>query len=79
MVRLSLSLVTKADSPAQSNPMELNGGSVVAMIGKDCVAIASDLRLGQQAVGLASNFEKVRTRAKRGGDEEAFPSGARRK
>lgn len=39
--------------------MEMNGGSVVAMIGKDCVAIASDLRLGQQAVGLASNFEKV--------------------
>jgi 20S proteasome alpha/beta subunit len=39
--------------------MEMNGGSVVAMIGKDCVAIASDLRLGSQAVGLASNFEKV--------------------
>lgn len=39
--------------------MELNGGSIVAMVGKDCVAIASDLRLGSQAVGLASNFEKV--------------------
>ncbi|WRT66494.1 uncharacterized protein IL334_003453 [Kwoniella shivajii] len=39
--------------------MELNGGSVVAMIGKDCVAIASDLRLGNQAVGVASNFDKV--------------------
>lgn len=40
--------------------MELNGGSVVAMIGKDCVAIASDLRLGNQALTLATNFEKVK-------------------
>lgn len=40
--------------------MELNGGSVVAMVGKDCVAIASDLRLGQQSVSLAQGFEKVR-------------------
>ena len=39
--------------------MEYNGGSVVAMIGKDCVAIASDLRLGQQAIGVAANFDKV--------------------
>jgi len=39
--------------------MELNGGSVVAMVGKDCVAIASDLRLGQQSVSLAHKFEKV--------------------
>jgi len=39
--------------------MQLNGGSVVAMIGKDCVAIASDLRLGNQALTVATNFEKV--------------------
>ncbi|EIN04629.1 20S proteasome subunit beta 3 [Punctularia strigosozonata HHB-11173 SS5] len=39
--------------------METNGGSVVAMVGKDCVAIASDLRLGNQAQGLAANFQKV--------------------
>lgn len=39
--------------------MEFNGGSVVAMIGKDCVAIASDLRLGAQAVGLSDKFDKV--------------------
>lgn len=39
--------------------MEYNGGSVVAMMGKDCVAIASDLRLGQQQVGVAMNFDKV--------------------
>lgn len=40
--------------------MEYNGGSVIAMVGKDCVAIASDLRLGNQALGIASDFEKVR-------------------
>ena len=39
--------------------MENNGGSIVAMIGKDCVAIASDLRLGNGAVGVAHNFDKV--------------------
>lgn len=39
--------------------MELNGGSVVAMVGKDCVAIASDLRLGNQALGISNNFQKV--------------------
>ena len=40
--------------------MELNGGSVVAMAGKNCVAIASDLRLGNQALTIATNFEKAR-------------------
>jgi hypothetical protein len=34
-------------------------GSVIAMVGKDCVAIASDLRLGNQALLVAANFEKV--------------------
>jgi hypothetical protein len=53
--------------------MEMNGGSVVAMVGKDCVAIASDLRLGSGAVGLASNFEKVSDDR----SEETTASGAR--
>lgn len=35
-------------------------GSVIAMVGKDCVAIASDLRLGNQALLVAANFSKVR-------------------
>lgn len=29
------------------------------MVGKDCVAIACDLRLGQQSLGLSNKFEKV--------------------
>lgn len=41
--------------------MQYNGGSVVAMVGKNCVAIASDLRLGNQALTIATNFEKVHT------------------
>lgn len=64
------------------SPMEINGGSVVAMIGKDCVAIASDLRLGASAVGLSDKFEKVSIRSAsahtrlamqslRGNDEES--------
>ncbi|TFK50438.1 20S proteasome subunit beta 3 [Heliocybe sulcata] len=39
--------------------MEYNGGSVIAMVGKGCVAIGSDLRLGNQALTVATNFEKV--------------------
>jgi 20S proteasome subunit beta 3 len=55
--------------------MEYNGGSVVAMIGKDCVAIASDLRLGQQQVGVAMNFDKVRQlgRPKALANHQVFP------
>lgn len=29
------------------------------MVGKDCVAIASDLRLGNQALSVSSNFQRV--------------------
>lgn len=42
-----------------SDPSSINGGSAVAMVGKDCVAIACDLRLGSQSLGLANNFEKI--------------------
>lgn len=39
--------------------MEYNGGAVVAMVGKNCVAIASDKRLGQQFLTLSTEFPKV--------------------
>lgn len=39
--------------------MEYNGGAVVAMRGKGCVAIASDKRLGQQFMTVSMNFPKV--------------------
>ena len=32
---------------------------MVAMTGKDCVAIACDLRLGSQSLGVSNRFEKI--------------------
>ncbi len=39
--------------------MEYNGAAIVAMIGKECVAIAADRRLGIQAQTVATNFQKI--------------------
>lgn len=41
------------------NPMKLNGGTIVAMAGQNCVAIASDKRLGMQFSTISQNFQKV--------------------
>ncbi|KAK3079004.1 proteasome core particle subunit beta 3 [Coniosporium uncinatum] len=42
-----------------SSPFSINGGAAVAMTGKDCVAIACDLRLGLQSLTLSNNFPKI--------------------
>ncbi|KAI8873039.1 N-terminal nucleophile aminohydrolase [Ramicandelaber brevisporus] len=39
--------------------MEYNGAAIVAMVGKNCVAIAADKRLGAQAMTVSTNFQKV--------------------
>ena len=39
--------------------MSYNGGAAIAMKGKNCVAIASDLRFGIQAQTVGMDFEKV--------------------
>jgi len=39
--------------------LQYNGGAVIAMAGKNCVGICSDLRLGAQAQTVAMNFKKV--------------------
>ncbi|KAJ1896999.1 proteasome core particle subunit beta 3, partial [Kickxella alabastrina] len=39
--------------------MQYNGSAVVAMVGKDCVAIAADKRLGMQALTVDTDFQKV--------------------
>ncbi|KAG9785626.1 proteasome core particle subunit beta 3 [Exophiala dermatitidis] len=44
-----------------SSPFDINGGACVAMVGKDCVAIACDLRLGLQALTVSNNFPKIFT------------------
>jgi len=38
--------------------MEYNGSAIVAMVGKNCVAIASDKRLGQQNMTISCDFKK---------------------
>ncbi|KAL0205176.1 hypothetical protein P9112_000483 [Eukaryota sp. TZLM1-RC] len=39
--------------------MEYNGGCVIAMVGKNCVAIASDTRFGVQQQTIGMDFVKV--------------------
>lgn len=39
--------------------MEYNGGSIVAMSGRECVAIASDKRLGSRFTTISNNFAKL--------------------
>lgn len=41
------------------SPFSINGGAAVAMVGKDCVAIACDLRLGNQALTVSNTFPKI--------------------
>jgi 20S proteasome subunit beta 3 len=40
--------------------MQYNGSGMVAMTGKGCVAIASDMRYGIQQQTIADNMHKVR-------------------
>ncbi|KAL8791294.1 MAG: hypothetical protein Q9195_005983 [Heterodermia aff. obscurata] len=42
-----------------SSPFSINGGACLAMTGKNCVAIACDLRLGLQALTVSNNFPKI--------------------
>ena len=37
----------------------VNGSAVVAMVGKNCFAIASDRRLGVQLQTIATDFQKI--------------------
>lgn len=47
-------------TPARpSNPLLPDGGACVAMVGKDCVAVACDLRLGLQSLTVSNDFPKV--------------------
>lgn len=38
---------------------EYNGSAVVAMVGKNCFAIASDRRLGVQLQTIATDFKRI--------------------
>lgn len=39
--------------------MAYNGGLVIAMKGKDCVAIAADKRLGVKGHTISMDFQKI--------------------
>jgi 20S proteasome subunit beta 3 len=39
--------------------MEYNGSAIMAMVGKNCVAIASDKRFGVQALTLSTEYQKI--------------------
>jgi 20S proteasome subunit beta 3 len=39
--------------------LEYNGAAMIAMVGKDCVGIAADRRLGIGLQGVSSQFQKV--------------------
>ncbi|EDO42974.1 predicted protein [Nematostella vectensis] len=39
--------------------MEYNGAAIIAMVGKNCVAIAADRRLGIQAQTVSCDFQKI--------------------
>ena len=39
--------------------MEYNGGAILAMKGKNCVAIASDKRFGAEGLTISGDFPKV--------------------
>ena len=40
--------------------LQYNGGAIIAMTGKNCVAICSDTRLGLQQQTVSCDFQKVR-------------------
>jgi 20S proteasome subunit beta 3 len=41
------------------NPFKINGGAVAAVMGENCIGIASDKRLGVQFTMVTANFQKV--------------------
>lgn len=56
-----LDAARRIDTPAGS-PMsifEYNGSALIAMVGKNCFAIASDRRLGVQLQTIATDFQKI--------------------
>lgn len=38
---------------------EYNGGTLVGMVGKDCVGIACDRRFGKQMLTITNDFQRV--------------------
>ena len=58
-MHVSIFLSPSLSPPPTQSIMEYNGAAIVAMIGKDCVAMAADRRLGIQAQTVSINFQKI--------------------
>ncbi|KAF2532135.1 hypothetical protein F2Q70_00031033 [Brassica cretica] len=62
---ISSVLLEKSSKHHSTNPtlpmsiFEYNGSAVVAMVGKNCFAIASDRRLGVQLQTIATDFQRI--------------------
>ncbi|CAM9169876.1 unnamed protein product [Phaeothamnion confervicola] len=59
LLALCTSLILVILCSASNNPLEFNGGSCVAMAGKDCVALAVDKRFGSREQLVSANARRV--------------------
>jgi len=56
---LAATVALKGGVLASSNPLELNGGSCLAMAGKGCVALAVDRRFGLEGQLVSTEAKRV--------------------
>ena len=54
-----LSFRQNGNEKTKKSIQEYNGAALVAMVGKNCVAIAADKRFGVQALTLSTEFQKI--------------------
>ena len=58
-VVFATTIALRGRTSASSNPMELNGGSCLAMAGKGCVALAVDRRFGLEGQLVSTDAKRV--------------------
>lgn len=59
LVMFAITLVLQGRAVLASNPLELNGGSCLAMAGKGCVALAVDRRFGLEGQLVSADAKRV--------------------
>ena len=59
LILFAATIALQGRASASSNPLELNGGSCLAMAGKDCVAVAVDRRFGQEGQLVSAEAKRV--------------------
>lgn len=67
IITLVATIALRGGVLASSNPLELNGGSCLAMAGKGCVALAVDRRFGLEGQLVSTEAKRVlKVRVRRG-------------